>query len=320
MYIKDFVMSPLPIFRLSVPTATPRPCMAVAMLCAAALLTLTGSSFGQALTTDPLVALVDGTEIRESDVRLADQDLGKNLPTQDPAVRREQVIGYLADTIVLSKAATDQNVGDEADLRRRIAYTRNKALMEKLLEVTGQKAIAQDNVRKAYEDLVLKAPMETELHLRALVFRFKDKNDKVEMKEAEDKAKAALKRITAGEDFAAVVADMSEDPTAKANGGEFGYRTRSEMGKEYADVAFTLDKGAVSQPIWTQFGWHLIKLEDKRDRKPPDLEAIRDRLQAYVARKAQLDLVAELHSQAKIERKDKPDQADKSGEAAEPAK
>jgi peptidylprolyl isomerase/peptidyl-prolyl cis-trans isomerase C len=294
--------------------------MAAAGLCVAAMLTLTGSSFGQAPATDPLVALVDGTEIHESDVRLADQDLGKSLPTQDQAIRREQVIGYLTDTILLSKAATDQKVGDEADLRRRIAYTRNKALMEKLLEVTGQKAVGEDNLRKAYEDLVLKAPKETELHLRVLVFRFKDKDDKAAVSEAEDKVKAALKRITAGEDFAAVVADMSEDPTAKANGGEFGYRTRAEMGKEYADVAFKLEKGAVSQPIYTQFGWHLIKLEDKRDRKPPDLEAIRDRLQAYVARKAQLDLVAKLRSDAKIERKDKPDQADKPVEAAQPAK
>ena len=84
------------------------------------------------------------------------------------------------------------------------------------------------------------------------------------------------------------------------------------MGKEYAEVAFTLDIGGVSKPIWTQFGWHLIKLEDKRERKPAEFAAVRDSLQAYVMRRAQLELVAKLRSQAKIER---PDQQDKNNPA-----
>jgi parvulin-like peptidyl-prolyl isomerase len=314
--MKDYIMTFLPVFRLKVATAAPRSALAIAGTCVAALLSTAGSSFGQAPASDPLVAVVNGTEIRESDVRLADRDIGRSLPTQEPDMRREQIIGYLADTIIFAKAAADQNVGDEADLRRRVVFTRNKALMEKLLEVTALKAVTEDTVRKAYEEFVAKAGAEPELHLRALVFKFSDRNDKA-AKEAEDKVKTALKRITDGETFAAVASDMSDDPTVKANGGEFGYRTRAEMGKEYAEVAFKLEKGGVSQPIWTQFGWHLIRLEDKRERKPPALDLIRDKVEAFVARQAQLDLVAKLHAEAKIERQDKQNQ-DKLGQAEKP--
>ncbi|HZC94788.1 MAG TPA: peptidylprolyl isomerase, partial [Bradyrhizobium sp.] len=139
----------------------------------------------------------------------------------------------------------------------------------------------------------------------------KEPKDDAAVKEAEEKAKAALKRINAGEDFAAVVADVSEDPVTKAKGGDFEWRSRAEMGKEYADVAFTLKNGEVSAPIRTAVGWHIIKLEDQRKRKPIPLERIRDRVAAMVAANAQFELVDKLRSEAKIERLDGQNGADK---------
>jgi peptidylprolyl isomerase/peptidyl-prolyl cis-trans isomerase C len=292
--------SPLPLTRLGAAV--------IAMLVLP--LATTGSIVGHAATDDPLIAVVNGTEIRESDVRLADQDLGRAILTKDPVERRDQLVAILTDTIIFSKYASDQKIGDDPDIERRVAFTRNKALMEKVLETTGRHAVTEEAIRKAYEEFVLKANIEPELRLRSVQFRFSDPNDKAAVKDAEEKAKAAYKRLSKGEDFAAVVSSVSENANAKSNGGDLGFMTRAEMGKEYAEVAFSLEKGGISQPIKTQFGWHIIKLEDKRVRKPMDFEVVRDRLTTFVARKAQLDLVNKLRAEAKIERQGGSNQAE----------
>jgi peptidyl-prolyl cis-trans isomerase C len=80
------------------------------------------------------------------------------------------------------------------------------------------------------------------------------------------------------------------------------------MVPEFSAVAFKLDKGKVSDPIKTQFGWHVLKVEDKRKRQPPDFDKVKGQLEGYVERKAQVELVTKLRTAAKIERLDKPAQ------------
>jgi peptidyl-prolyl cis-trans isomerase C len=311
--------------------------IAVALL-AAAVVYAPGSSRGQALASDPLeaqvmaldplltpaasdplIAKVDGAEIRQSDLALAEETLGRGIPARDENVKRENLINYLSDMILLSNAAKKQNLADEADMQRiqrRIEFTRNKALMEKLLKTTAQAAVTEEAVRKVYEEAVLKQGTETEIRLRSIVFLFKDVNDEAAVKAAEDKANAAIKRLANGEDFAAVAKDMSESPGGQQNGGDLGYMTRSMMGKEFAEVAFKLDNGSVSQPVKTQFGWFVLKVEDKRTRKPVDFEVVQDKLRIMVARRAQLQLISSLRSEAKIELLDKPDASEVPAEAA----
>src|SRR5262249_37533346 len=155
-----------------------------------------------------------------------------------------------------------RNVGDEADLQRRMEFTRQKALMEKLLQVAAQSAATEEAVRKAYDDAVQNVQPEPELRVRSILFRFKSADDKAGVKAAETKAKAAARLISKGADFAAIAKKMNDNPSGRKNGGDMGYLTRAQMGKEYAEVAFKLPRGSVSQPIYTPFAWHLIMVED----------------------------------------------------------
>jgi peptidyl-prolyl cis-trans isomerase C len=298
-------MNLVPAFGMSNPITTARAGAAAVWL--AVVLGAAGAAFGQSADTDPVIAIVNGTQVHESELQLADEIVGRNLPTQDKVERRDTLLKMLSDTILLAQVASDRKILDEADIQRRMNFARNQGLMNHLLSVVGQQAITEEAIRKAYEDVVLKpARNDPEVHLRHIVFLIKEPKDDAAVKAAEEKAQAALDRIKKGDDFAAVVADVSEDPTTRARGGDFDWRVRAEMGKEYADVAFTLKKDEVSPLIKTAVGWHIIKLEDQRVRKPMELEKLRDRIAALVANTAQFELVEKARSTAKIERLDQP--------------
>jgi peptidyl-prolyl cis-trans isomerase C len=275
--------------------------------CLAMMLGMVGPAFSQAADADRVVASVNGTQVHESDLELVDEIVGRNLPSQDKAERRDSILKMVIDTILLAQVANERKIVDDADVQRHITFARNQALMNHLLIVVGQQAVTEESIRKAYEDVVLKpASNDIEVHLRHLVFLFKDAKDDAAVKAAEEKAQKALARIRSGEDFAAVVADVSEDPVTRARGGDFGWRTRPEMGKEYAEAAFAMKNGEVSPLIKTAVGWHIIKLDDQRQRKPVELEKIKDRVAAMVANAAQFELVQKTREAAKIELMDGP--------------
>jgi peptidylprolyl isomerase/peptidyl-prolyl cis-trans isomerase C len=309
------MMNVVPAFRMSTPITAARAGAAAVWL--AVMLGTAGPAFSQSASqsasTDPVLVVVNGTQVHESDLQLVDEIIGRNLPTHDKVERRESLLKMLIDTILLGQVAKDRKIEDEADIQRRINFARNQGLMNHLLSVVGQQAVTEESIRKAYVDVVLAAAKnDPEVHLRHIFFQIKEPKDDAAVKDAEEKAKAALDRIKKGEDFAAVVADVSEDPTTRARGGDFDWRTRAEMGKEYADVAFKLKKGEVSPLIRTAVGWHIIKLdEDQRTRKPMELEKIRGRVAAMVAASAQIDLVEKTRSAAKIERLDGANATDK---------
>src|SRR5262249_5046270 len=119
----------------------------------------------------------------------------------------------------------------------------------------------------------------------------------------EEDAKAIAAELKKGADFAELAKQKSKDPGA-AEGGDLGYFTKDQMVPEFSEVAFKLEKGQISDPVHTQFGWHIIKVEDKRKRQLPDLEKVRDQIETFIQRKAQVDYVTKLRAEGKIERLD----------------
>ncbi|MGB7079298.1 MAG: peptidylprolyl isomerase, partial [Xanthobacteraceae bacterium] len=121
----------------------------------------------------------------------------------------------------------------------------------------------------------------------------------------EDEAKEIEAELKNGADFATLAKEKSKDPGA-ADGGDLGYFTKDQMVPEFSAAAFKLDKGQISDPVHTQFGWHIIKVEDKRIKPTPTFDELKTQLENYVAHKAQAELVASLRKDATIERLDKP--------------
>lgn len=257
---------------------------------------------GTARAEDKVLAKVNGTEIRQSDVALAEDELGPSLAQMDPATKEQNVIAFLIDMNIVAKDAQDKKVQDGEDFKKRMAFARNRLLMDTLLTSEGKVATTDQAMKQVYEDASKQISGEQEVHARHILV------------ETEDDAKAVLAELKKGADFAELAKKKSKDPGA-ADGGDLGFFTKDQMVPEFSNVAFALEPGKISDPVKTQFGWHIIKVEEKRDRKAPDFDQVKGQIETYVTRKAQADYVAKLREGAKIERLD---QAANDAPAAKP--
>ncbi len=261
----------------------------------AACVLASSAAAARAQAPDPVIAKVNGAEIRQSDLAIAEEDIGGSLPagvTGD--AKREYLTAYLIDMIVIAQDAELQGMSGSDDFKRRFAMMRSKVLMDLLLRQLALKAVTDEAMHKVYDDAVKQMTPDEEVHARHILV------------EKEDDAKAIAAEIKGGADFAEVAKKKSIEPGAKESGGDLGYFTKEQMVPEFSEAAFKLEKGKVSDPVKSQFGWHIIKVEDRRTKPVPAFEQVRGQLESFVARKAQSDLVAKLRSSAKIERASAP--------------
>ena len=257
---------------------------------------------------DKVLAKVNGAEIKQSDVTMAEEELAPSLAQMDPATKDENVLAFLIDMKIVAKAAEDKKVADTEEFKKRLTFTRNRLLMDSLLAQEGKAATTDAAMKQVYEDASKQIAGEQEVHARHILV------------ETEDDAKAVKAELDKGADFAELAKKKSKDPGA-SDGGDLGFFTKEQMVPEFSAVAFALEPGKISDPVKSQFGWHIIKVEEKRNRKPPEFDQVKGQIETYVTRKAQAEYVGKLREAAKIERMEKPAEAAKSDtKAADPAK
>ena len=249
------------------------------------------SSEAPASASDPVIARVNGVDIKQSDLALAEEDVGADMQAASPEAKREHLISYLADIIMVTQAADKKNLADNPDFKRRLAFLRSKLLMGYELQEEAKTALTDEALKQTYDEAVKSMSGQEEVRARHILV------------EGEDEAKAIIEQLKGGADFAKLAKEKSKDPGA-AEGGDLGYFTKDQMVPEFADVAFKMYPGQLSNPVKTQFGWHVIKVEDKRTKQPPEFEKVKDQIEAYLARKAQSDFIAKLRQSAKVERFD----------------
>src|SRR5437764_5312041 len=258
---------------------------------------------------NPVLAKVNGSEIRQSDVALAEEELGPSLAQMDPATKKDNVLSFLIDMKIVAKAAEDKKVENSEEFKKRLAFTRSRLLMDSMLANEGKAATTDDAMKKVYDEASKQIAGEQEVHARHILV------------ETEDEAKAVKAELDKGGDFAELAKKKSKDPGA-ADGGDLGFFTKEQRVPEFSAVAFVLEPGKISDPVKSQFGWHIIKVEEKRSRKAPEFEQVKAQIETYVTRKAQADYVAKLREAAKVERTDKPEETAKTDvkpDAAKPA-
>ncbi|MGO8800459.1 MAG: peptidylprolyl isomerase [Roseiarcus sp.] len=258
-------------------------------LAAALALGATFAFAGAAAAEPKVLAKIDGVPVTEDDFNDAMEDIGPGLPQKlDGPARQRYVLDYLIDMKLVARQAAADKMDAGPAFARRMAYYHDKLAMEALLSDIAAKAATDEAEHKAYDEAAKAQPPVPEIHARHILLP------------TEDEAKAALARIKNGEDFAKVATELSKDPGGE--GGDLGWFTRERMVPEFADAAFKLEPGQVSDPVKSQFGWHIIKVEEKRMKTFPSFEQVKDQAARYVVQKAQAELITKLHEGAKIER------------------
>jgi peptidyl-prolyl cis-trans isomerase C len=253
-----------------------------------------GLSPALAQSGDPVAARINGFEVRQSDLAVAEDEFGANLP--EGAARRDALIGYYTDLILLARAAEAKGIGSTTDFAKKLQFAKAKLLMETLLKAEAKAAVTEEALRKVYDQAVKEMGKEEEVHARHILLK------------TEDEAKAVLAELKGGGDFEKLAKEKSTDPSAKTNGGDLGFFGKDQMVPEFADAAFKLNKGDLSEPVKSQFGWHVIRSEDKRTKPVPEYDKVKPQLEQFVVRNAQAALITKLREGANIEKMPAPDE------------
>ena len=244
---------------------------------------------GSIVAEDKIVAKVNGKPITEVDMTLAEAEIGSELGQLPPAARRRILAEFLIENQLFADVAEGQKLAAGATLEERVAYWRRRALRDLFFDASVRAAVRDADARAVYDKQVgaVKAPEE----VRARHILVKEK----------EKAREIAEKIKHGTDFEALAKEFSLDPGSKDRGGDLGYFVKGQMVPPFEAAVFALKAGEVSEPIETQFGWHIIKLEDKRQRPPPPFEAVKERIvNQMILEKAQA-AVTDLRGKAKIE-------------------
>jgi peptidyl-prolyl cis-trans isomerase C len=234
------------------------------------------------------VAKVNGEDVTQGELRFAEAEIGTELAGVPAESRRRVLVEYLIEAHLMAQAAEKAQLAATPEFETRLKYYRMRALRDAYFEAKVRDNVGEATARTLYDDRVKAIPVQQEIRARHILVK------------TEDEAKKIAKEVAGGADFAESAKKYSQDSGGEG-GGDLGYFTRGQMVKAFEDAAFALEKGKVSVPVQSDFGWHIIKLEDKRDRQPPSFEEVKDQITASLIQQKLQSTVQEMRDGAKIE-------------------
>lgn len=238
-------------------------------------------------SVDSALAVVDGVTLTLGELIAIRRELPDQYQTLPDEVLFDGVVEQLIDQMLLAQAAKAAGLARHPAIAMNLLNQQRAILADAFLrnEVTAR--VTPEAVEALYQELYLDSEPKQEVRAGHIL---------VETEEIAGELKAQL---DAGADFAALAAEHGTDGTA-SRGGDLGWFLHPDMVPEFADAAFAMESGAISDPVKTAFGWHLIKLDERRDRQPPALEEVREELMGELIQLAQVAVVAELRMQSII--------------------
>ncbi|MBL8672805.1 MAG: peptidylprolyl isomerase [Alphaproteobacteria bacterium] len=239
--------------------------------------------------SDPVVAVVNGRQILRSELDLYMETLPPQMQQVPLAMIFPQVIERVVARELIAQAARADGMQNEAEFKKRMAFIESGVLQQAYLYKLIEKEVTEASLRAAHQKEVAGQGAREELRARHILVRSKEE------------AEGVIKDLAKGGDFAKLAAGKSIDPGGQA-GGDLGWFTKDKMVAAFADAAFAMKKGETSKaPVQSEFGWHVIRVEDRRTAQPRSFEdaaeELREAQTGAVVRKAMEDL----RGKAKVE-------------------
>jgi len=239
---------------------------------------------------DPVVARVNGVEIHRSEVI----HTISTLPAQVRQMPTEMVFPAVLDQMINGKlvaaAAAEQKLQDDPEYKDKMKHAEERVMQELFLTRSVKARITDAVLQERYKKYLAENPAQDEVRASHILVA------------TEAEAKALIEQLKGGADFAKLAKEKSTDAAAAAQGGDLGYFTKEAMVAPFSEAAFKGAPGKVIEtPVHTQFGWHVIRVDDRRKGTPPNLDDVRGELENEMSQEIVTGVVADLRAKAKVE-------------------
>lgn len=237
-----------------------------------------------------VLATVGKNKVTMGDAALTYSTLPEQMRAQPDDRMLEAITEQIASEFALMDKALEAGLDQSPEVKARLLAARRATLAEMYITTELAKRVTDEALKTGYDEMTADFPEEEEVRARHILV------------DEEDDAKEIAKVLRGSdEDFAKLAAEKSTGPSG-ASGGDLGYFVKSAMVAPFAEAAFALKPGEISDPVKTQFGWHVIKLEDRRMRKPPVFEELELQLRQQLTQASAQEIIAEVKEAADIER------------------
>lgn len=237
---------------------------------------------------ETVVAIVNGKSVTRADIIASAKQLPAEYQQQInqvfPALIDRQI-----DLILLSDAGAKQNLLEDPEIKQQVAELTENILRQAVLDRYLQAQMTEPAIKARYDKFVAALPKQQEVKARHILV------------EKEEDAKAIVVQLDGGADFSIIAKEKSKDPGSGPKGGDLGYFVAGQMVPEFSDAAFKLEKGHYTKaPVKSQFGWHIIIVDDKRDKQPPTLEEARSTIEQIMSNELVTGFVDDLRKSATV--------------------
>lgn len=239
---------------------------------------------------DAVVATVDGAPITEAELTLAERDLDPQFSRLPPEQRRAAALSAIIEIKLLAAKAEADGLGDDPEFVQRMEFLRQRALHSALVESEVAAKVTDEAVRARYDAEMANTPPRNEVRARHILVKTKEEAD------------AIIGQLEGGANFEELASANTTDPSGKTTGGDLGYFGQGQMVPEFETAAFALEVGSYTkEPVQSQFGFHVIKVEDKRAQQPPAFEQVKEQVSSLLLRENYFELANNLRAEAMID-------------------
>ncbi|NKN37085.1 peptidylprolyl isomerase [Agrobacterium sp. a22-2] len=243
----------------------------------------------QAFAEDAVVAKVGDLEIRQSELDLALSNLDPQFAQMPDEQKKVAALSGAIDVKLLAGNAISEGMKDDPAYQQRMQFIADRELHNAFFKKHVVDAVSDADVKARYDKEIASLPKEEEVRARHILVK------------TEEEAKAIIAELDAGKDFIELAKEKSTDPN-KSEGGDLGYFSKGRMVPEFETAALAMDVGTYSKvPVATQFGFHVIKIEDKRVAPAPSFEEVGQQVRQLVMRDKYLELIEAAKAKAKID-------------------
>lgn len=238
---------------------------------------------------DPVAATVNGQPILRSEVLEAIN----SLPQQYRQMPVEMLVPLMAEQVatahLVAQKGVDAGLQNDPEVKERLATAERRIIQDVWLQRQLKAKVTDAAIQDAYKKYLTDNPPQDQVKARHILV------------DSEDKAKDLIKKLEGGAKFEELANANTTDPSGKDSGGDLGWFARDQMVPEFADAAFKLEKGKfTTAPVKTQFGWHVILVEDKRTLPQPTLDEVKPQLEEQLSQALVPQIIAEVKQGAQI--------------------